>query len=102
MTVVLVLTACGGGGSSSSASFCDDYAELQGLSGTDQATLQRAADLFRKVAAASPSEAKADFTVVAVAAGKVADGEALSVDNDAVSAAAGRADVVAQKECAGK
>ena len=100
--LALPLTACGGDDDDddgASSSFCEDYLDLQGLSGTDEETLRRAADLYRKLADEAPASAKDDLNTVADAEDAVADGDAASVDEAAVSAAADRADAIAQETC---
>ncbi len=97
----VVVTGCGSGGSSSS-SLCSDYAQLAQVKGTDKATLQKAADLYRKVADEAPASVQSDLRTLADDEEKVAAGHAASVDSNAADAAAGRADTAVTAECKGK
>lgn len=98
----LTLAACGGGGhSSNAASFCDNYHQLSTVSGTDPATLQKAADLYRKLADDASGKVKDDLNLLADAETKVLNGDAASVDGDAADAASTRADEYASDACAG-
>lgn len=95
-----VVAGCGGGSAGASA-LCKDYAKLQSVSGTDTATLKNAASLYRKLAGEAPAEAKADLNTLADDEDKVANGDPLSVDNSAASAAADRVDGVLNGKCGG-
>jgi hypothetical protein len=80
--------------------FCRDYPSVASLHGTDPATLQRAADLFRKLANEAPtSTLKADLNVGADAELAVKNGDAASVDNAAVEAALKDADRLSSNIC---
>lgn len=96
-----VLAGCGGGSASASA-LCKDYAKLGTVSGTDTATLRTAAALYRRLALEAPAAAKADLNTLADDEDKVANGDALSVDNSAAQAASDRADSVLSGKCPGK
>ena len=96
-----VLAGCGGSSASASA-LCKDYAKLGTVSGTDTATLRTAAALYRKLALEAPAAAKADLNTLADDEDKVANGDALSVDNSAAQAASDRADSVLSGKCPGK
>jgi hypothetical protein len=82
------------------AAYCRDYPSLGGLHGTDPATLQRAADLFRKLANEAPtSQLNAELSLASGAELEVKDGHAASVDNSAVEAALNRAGDTTSKLC---
>jgi hypothetical protein len=96
----LTIAACGGGGGGTNvASFCKNYHELSTVSGTDPVTLQKAADLYRKLADDASGSIKDDLNLLADDEIKVKNGDAASVDNDAAHAAADRADNYASSKC---
>lgn len=98
----LAIAGCGGGGGNGGnnlASFCKDYPTLSGVSGTDSATLQKASDIYRKLADESSGSIKADLNLLADSELKVMNGDASSVDNNAARAAADRADQYASSKC---
>jgi hypothetical protein len=95
----LTIAACGGGGGNNLASFCKNYHSLSTVSGTDPATLQKAADLYRKLADDASGSIKDDLNLLADDEIKVKNGGAASVDNDAASAAANRVDGYGSSKC---
>jgi hypothetical protein len=100
-SAALMLSACGGGGGagSSQASFCNDYKQLSGVAGTDQATLQKAANLYGKLANEAPGEIRGDLNTLADAETKVMNGQAALVDSNAADAAANHADNYVSSKC---
>jgi hypothetical protein len=96
-------TSGSGASHTSLANFCRDLNQLKGVKGTDPATLQHAADLFRKLAGEVPDATiKSDLTLLADSEIKVKNGEAASVSKAATDSANSRFATYAGQKCQGQ
>jgi hypothetical protein len=92
-----LLVGCGG--SADAASFCSDLKAVNKISGTDSASLRKAATLFAKLASETEGSVRADFSLLSADETKVLNGRAASVNNEAAEAASRRIGRYAQKTC---
>jgi hypothetical protein len=99
LAAVAPVMVIGCGSSADAASVCSDLKEVSAISGTDSATLKKAANLFAKLADEADDSVRADFSLLSTDETKVLNGRAASVDNGAAEAASKRIGAYEQRVC---